>query len=234
MLSPASEAQRGVQRAVRLNSLTLVFLLLFAITLVGQLLAGRASYNAAREAHHQPAVSIVQYAQSADFATDVMENWQSEFLQFTFYILLTVWLIQVGSSESRDPSAMGTDDRKERVGPHASADSPRAARAGGRRARVYGHSLVIAMGASFVLSWVAEAIAGRTAFNQEQADHGERMVSLAGYVASADFWDRSLQNWQSEFLAVATMSIFAVFLRSRGSPESKRVGAAHHETTSDD
>ena len=109
-------------------------------------------------------------------------------------------------------------------------DSPAWARAGGWRLWVYSNSLLLTMGTIFLLSWLAQALAGQVVYNEEQALHGDQAVSLAEYVASADFWNRTLQNWQSEFLAVASMIVFSIYLRQRGSPESKPVGSAHDAT----
>jgi hypothetical protein len=162
---------------------------------------------------------------------DVMENWQSEYLQFTLYIFATVWLVQKGSSESKELGKEGTEtDREQRVGRYARADSPAWAGAGGWRTAVFSRSLGLVMGALFLLTWAASAVAGWVAFNGEQLGRRQDPVSFAGYLTEADFWNRSFQNWQSEMLAVGSMAIFAVYLRQRGSPESKPVGVAHVAT----
>ena len=221
----------GVRRFVRGNSLSIVFLAMFVAALAGQAVAGWHLYNADQREHGEPGVSLPRYLTSSRFAVETTENWQSEFLQFTLYVVATVWLVQRGSSESKPPgSEGGGSDEEERLGAHASADSPRWARAGGLRTAIYGNSLVLAFGALFLASWAAQSVTGWRDFNEEQVAHGEGPVSWGRYLAEADFWDRSLQNWQSEFLAVGTMAIFAVFLRQRGSPESKRVGAPHDAT----
>jgi hypothetical protein len=215
-------------RFARDNSLSLVFLGIFLAALAGQAAAGWSQYNDEQRSHDEPTVSLGHYLTSSRFAVETTENWQSEFLQFTLYILATVWLIQRGSSESKEPgSEGGGSDEEERLGDHAGADSPAWARAGGLRTAVYSNSLVLVFGTLFLASWAAQSISGWRDFNEEQAEHGEAAVSWARYVTEPDFWDRTLQNWQSEFLAVGTMAIFAVFLRQRGSPESKPVGAPH-------
>jgi len=160
-----------------------------------------------------------------------MENWQSEYLQFTLFIGLTVWLIQRGSTESKEPGKEGIEDEEEqKLGTHADADSPLWARVGGIRTFVYSNSLLLLMTTIWVLSWLGQSITGVVDFNQQQQAHGEAAISWAEYLTRADFWERTLQNWQSEFLAVGSMAIFAVYLRQRGSPESKPVGAAHRAT----
>ena len=168
------------------------------------------------------------------FAVDVAENWQSEYLQFFMYIVATTWLIQVGSSESKKPDDVGTQsDQAQQVGAFAGKGSPRWAKAGGWRTAVYGRSLASVMLFFFLGSLLAQSVAGRAAYNHDQLAQFEEPVSWTGYVASADFWNRTFQNWQSEFLAVASMSIFAIYLRQRGSPESKIVGAPHSATADD-
>lgn len=157
------------------------------------------------------------------------ENWQSEFLQFFLFILATIWLIQRGSPESKKPGDEGIGaDAEQLVGTHARADSPRWAKARGVRRWIYSNSLLLVMGAIFLLSWLAQSLAGVTVANQENAQHGVPAETWGDYVVSADFWNRTLQNWQSEFLAVGAMVAFSIYLRQRGSSESKPVGVPHH------
>ncbi|MDT4919076.1 MAG: hypothetical protein QOH89_3776 [Pseudonocardiales bacterium] len=216
---------------IKANGLTLFFLGLLVLSLVGQSFAGLADFNHQQLADGGNQISWLRYITSAAFSVDVAENWQSEFMQFSFYIVATVWLIQVGSSESKQPDEVGVEsDRKQKVGRYADPNSPRPARAGGLRAYLYGRSLGLVMGVLFIGSWTAQSIAGRAAYNHDQLSQYENPVSWGGYVTSADFWNRTLQNWQSEFLAVACMAAFAIYLRYRGSPESKVVGAPHDAT----
>jgi hypothetical protein len=176
-------------------------------------------------------ISLLAYLGTSDFGVDVAENWQSEYLQFLLYIFLTGWLVQRGSPESKTPDEVGREsDQEQQVGAYAGPESPRWARAEGWRLAVYSRSLGLVMGAIFLASWAAQSIAGQSAYNEEQLRQLEEPVSWAGYVASADFWNRTTQNWQSEFLAVASMVVLSVYLRQRGSPESKPVGAAHEAT----
>ena len=213
------------------NGLTLFFLTILLLALVGQSIAGLAEFNSQQLASGLQTLSYGQYLVSSDFSVDVAENWQSEFLQFSLYLLATVWLVQRGSSESKELDKVGLEsDEDQRVGEHAQPDSPAWAGAGGFRQVLYSRSLGITMGTIFVLSWLAQSIAGRAAFNGQQLRQRQDPVTWFGYISSADFWSRTLQNWQSEFLAVAAMAIFAVYLRQRGSPESKPVGAPHDTT----
>lgn len=219
------------RRFLRDNGLSLVCGGLFLVTLVLQSVAGWHEYNAEQAAHDASGVSWAAYVTSSHFGVAVLENWQSEYFQFTLFIVLTVWLLQRGSPESKEIGTAGTEsDRDQRVGRHARADSPRPARSGGVRTRVFSNSLVLVMAGIWLASWIGQSITGVVVFNDEQTEHGEATVSWADYLTSADFWERTLQNWQSELLAVGSMAIFAVYLRQRGSPESKPVGASHAAT----
>ena len=217
-----------MRRFLREHSLTLVFGGLFLAALVGQFFAGHADYNERQAALGQPVMSLGAYLFSADFLVDVVENWQSEYLQFFRYVTATVWLIQRGSPESKPADKAGLDtDENQQLGRHTSPDSPKWARAGGWRTTFYSNSLGLVMLVLFLFSWSMQWIAGWYANN---SDPLAEKLSLGGYFLSSDFWNRSLQNWQSEFLAIASMAILSVYLRQRGSPESKPVGASHSVT----
>ena len=221
-------------RYVRDNGLTLAFLVLLLLALVGQAVSGVAEFNHQQTVDGAQQVSVWQYVTSSSFAVDVAENWQSEYLQFALYILATIWLVQRGSSESKRLEDVGTQsDKDQKVGRYATPSSPAWARAGGWRAALYGRSLGTVMAIFFLLSLTAQSIAGQAAYNVDLLHQHQDPVSWVGYATSADFWNRTLQNWQSEFLAVASMAAFAIYLRQRGSPESKLVGAAHEATAQD-
>ncbi|MFS0894197.1 DUF6766 family protein [Microbacterium sp. 179-I 3D3 NHS] len=220
-----------MRRRIRDNGLSLFFLALFVLALAGQSVAGFIRNNSELTDHGRPPVDFGTFISSSDFLVDVAENWQSEFLQFFLFIAATIWFIQRGSPESKKPGDEGPgSDEDQLLGRHARPDSPAWARAGGWRTVLYGNSLLIVMGAIFVLSWLAQSLTGLVVMNEENAMHGAPPVTWLGYVASADFWDRTLQNWQSEFLAVGTMVAFAIYLRQRGSAESKPVGTPHHQS----
>ena len=215
--------------AVRRHSLSLFFGLIFVVALFGQSIAGLVAYNEDQLAHGQATVDYLHFITSSAFVVDVAENWQSEFLQFFLFILATVWFVQQGSPESKKLGDEGLgSDEDQLVGEYARPDSPRWARARGVRLWLYSNSLLLVMGVIFVLSWSAQAVAGTVVYNAEQAEHGQPAVTVIGYVLSADFWNRTLQNWQSEFLAVGCMVAFSIYLRQRGSSESKPVGTPHH------
>jgi hypothetical protein len=216
---------------LRDNGLSLFFGAIFLATIVGQAFVGHADFNHLQAAQQNASVSLWRYVRSSDFGADVLENWQSEYLQFSLYILGTVWLLQRGSNESKelDQAGPGTDEDQQ-LGEHAHARSPRWARVGGLRTTLYSNSLLIAMGAIWVLSWLGQSITGRVAYNAQQLDQREAPVSWITYVGTSDFWNRTLQNWQSEFLAIGSMAVLSIYLRQRGSPESKPVGSAHDAT----
>ncbi len=219
-------------RVARDNGLSLAFLLIFMLSLLGQSFAGHAYLNEENAQHGQAAVGYWQFVTSSDFLVDVAENWQSEFLQFFLFILATIWLIQRGSPESKKPGDEGLgSDEDQMVGEHARPDSPSWARVRGIRLWIYSNSLLIVMGTIFLLSWFAQSLAGHIVANEQNAQHGMPPETWLDYVASAEFWNRTLQNWQSEFLAVGAMVAFSIYLRQRGSSESKPVGTPHHTSS---
>ncbi|MEV5973400.1 DUF6766 family protein [Streptomyces sp. NPDC051921] len=227
-MTDSRETRRGFWRE---NSLTLAFGIAFLVVLACQAVAGHAEFNEQMTVEGLQPLGFGEYLTSSDFAVDVSENWQSEFLQFFLYIFGTVHLVQRGSPESKKVHKAGSESEQEqRMGDHARADSPRWAGTKDWRQTLYARSLGTVMGTLFVLSWLAQSIAGTAAYNDRQLRQLEDPVSWAGYVATPDFWNRTLQNWQSELLAVAAMVVLSIYLRQRGSPESKPVGAAHTTT----
>jgi hypothetical protein len=218
-------------RLVRENSLSLFFLALLLASVLGQSFAGQHDYNAEQVEHGAQAVSWSSYAVSSAFWSAVMENWQSEFLQFSFFIAATIWLVQKGSAESKKLEDRGLQsDQEQKVGGYAPEDATRWAKVRGWRTGIYSHSLLIVMTAIFFLTWTAQSITSWNVFNEDQRQHGEAAIGWSTYLRNPDFWEQTLQNWQSEFLAVGTMAVFTIYLRQRGSPESKPVGAPHSET----
>jgi Domain of unknown function (DUF6766) len=220
-----------MRRFLRESSLSLVFGALFVLALVGQAFAGWKQFNAEQTAGGFGRLGLLDYLTSADWAVDVAENWQSEYLQFTLFILLTVWLVQKGSPESKELGKAGRESlQDQKLGSYAKAGSPAWAKAGGWRTSLYSNSLVVVMAAIFFASWLIQSIAGEAAFNETRLQQLQAPISWSQYVVNPDFWARTLQNWQSEFLAVGTMVVYSIYLRQRGSPESKPVGAPHEST----
>ncbi|WP_314504992.1 DUF6766 family protein [uncultured Microbacterium sp.] len=218
-------------RSVRNNALSILFLVLFTVALMGQSIAGFLENNEELTQHAQAPIGFLEFITSSEFVVDVAENWQSEFLQFFLFIAATIWLVQRGSPESKKPGDEGPgDDRDQKVGRYAEPDSPEWARRGGLPQVLFANSLLLVMGSIFLLSWLAQSLAGVVVYNSENAEHGQAAVAWLEYLSTPDFWNRTLQNWQSEFLAVGTMIAFSIFLRQRGSSESKPVGAPHYQS----
>ena len=216
----------------RQHGLSIAFGAIFALALIGQSIAGLAVFNEEQQSHGLSPIGWGQFVTSSDFVVDVAENWQSEYLQFFLFIFVTIWLVQKGSPESKKPGDEGVgSDAEQLVGEHARPDSPPAAKASGWRQALFSNSLLITMGVIFLLSWLAQSLAGVVVYNSELLEHDQPSIVWAEYVVSADFWNRTLQNWQSEFLAVGSMIALSIFLRQRGSPESKPVGAPHSESS---
>jgi hypothetical protein len=224
-------------RFVRNTSLSLFFLTIFVVSVVGQAVVGHDLYNDeevehARLTHDQPhELTLARYVLTSRFGQSLMENWQSEYLQFSLFILATIYLLQRGSTESKELDNAGREsDEQQLVGEHARPASPASAKAGGLRRWIFSHSLLITMGLIFCLAWFAQSVTGWSAFNADQLEHKGHTLSWLGYATSSSFWFDTLQNWQSEFLAVGSMAVFSIYLRERGSPESKPVGAPHATT----
>jgi hypothetical protein len=217
-------------RIFRNNGLSIVLAGLFLIVLLGQALAGQRDHNNDRKHHAEPPIGFVAYLGSGHFLEAVFENWESEFLQMGCYVLLTVFLRQKGSAESKkldELEEVDRDPRERAMDPAA----PAAVRRGGWILKVYEHSLSLAFLGLFAVSFVLHGICGLEEHNSDLREHGESEVSLGAYMSSSRFWFESFQNWQSEFLAVGAIVVLSIFLRKRGSPESKPVAAPHSATS---
>lgn len=219
-----------MKRFFRNNGLSLVLLGLFFTLLVGQFFVGQRHYNNEQQEHGQPTVTTYEYITSNHFLEATMENWESEFLQMFFFIVLTVFLCQKGSAESKDPDTKEDVDRDPRRS-RSKKEAPWPVRKGGWLLTIYEHSLSLTFLLLFLGSFYFHAVGGAGEYNDDQREHGsaERVTTL-GYMATSQFWFESLQNWQSEFLAVGSMVLLTVVLRERGSKESKPVDTPHHET----
>jgi hypothetical protein len=214
---------------LRDHGLSLVLVGLFAVTLAGQALTGWIEHNVTERDHLRPGVSFAGYLGTGHFWEATGENWESGFLQMAAFVLLTTFLYQKGSAESKRPGVVeevDLDPRRYRTEP----DVPGPVRRGGWQLRLYEHSLGLTFVALFLVSVGIHAIGGLHEYNSEQTEHGHPAVTLGTYLWSARFWFESFQNWQSEFLSLAAMVIATIFLRQRGSPESKPVHAPHGDT----
>ena len=216
-------------RVLRHHSLTLTMLILFVLSLLGQSLTGWQTYNDDQKEHQETTIGLGAYLRTGHFVEAVFENWESEFLQMGSYVLLTVFLFQRGSSESKDPDNEESVDEDPRTAKDR-VDAPWPVRHGGLPLRVYEHSLSLALFALFIASFALHAAGGAREYSQDQLAHGGQAVSTLTYLTTSQFWFESFQNWQSEFLSVVTLVVLSIFLRQRGSPESKPVAAAHAET----
>jgi hypothetical protein len=215
---------------LRNNGLTLVLMSLFLISLGGQILTGHRTYNQDQESHGQPTTTLGSYLLSGHFWEAFTENTESEFLQMGMFVILTVFLFQRGSPESKDPDEPNEPvDADPNLSRHYK-DAPAPVRRGGFALWLYSHSLSLAFFALFLLSFIIHAISGVRRYNQEQLEHGQEAISALAYMGTSQFWFESFQNWQSEFLSLAAMVYLAVFLRERGSAESKPVASGHHDS----
>jgi len=214
----------------RNNNLSIVLVILFAVSLSGHALAGWMAHNAEERLHGGAAIPLATFLTSSEFGETVFENWESEFLQMAFYVILTVFLYQKGSAESKKHD--GTDTVEEDPAAHRNEpDVPGPVRAGGWRLSVYKSSLSLALVALFLASFFGHAAAGARRYEEEQRQHGSTArVTLSSYLRTPQFWYESFQNWQSEFLAVLAIVVLSIRLRQWGSPESKPVHAPHSET----
>jgi hypothetical protein len=210
------------------NGLSVTMFALFAVFLAGQAAAGHREYNAENRAHHQPAVSLGTYLHSPHFFEAIFENWESEFLQMGSFVLFTVWLRQAGSPESKKLEGREDTDADPRRSRRRGRPGP--VRRGGLILKLYENSLTIVLFLLFVGSFAGHAVGGAGAYNEEQRAHHEPTVSVIGYVQTSRFWFESFQNWQSEYLSVGALAVLSIYLRQRGSSESKPVAAPHSET----
>lgn len=212
------------------NGLTLALLALFAISLVGQAVSGLASENAELAMHGGATLTLPAYLTSGAFLSSLFENWESEFLQMWAFVMLTAYLFQRGSPESKDPDSPAPQDRDPALDA-GKTQAPLPVRLGRVPRAIYSHSLGLALFLLFVVSFVLHLInSARLAADDAQL-HGEATKGgLLAHMGEPEFWFESFQNWQSEFLSTAVLIVLAIFLRERGSPESKPVSAPHAVT----
>jgi hypothetical protein len=219
-----------MKRFLRNNGLSLVLFGVFFLALfLGQMLTGQREYNNEREEHGQAEIPLTEYLRSAHFMEATMENWESEFLQMAGFVILSAMLYQKGSAESKDPDKEEETDEDPRTKQN-DPNAPWPVRKGGWILTLYSNSLFLAFMLLFAISFVLHATSGLREYNEDQLLHGESPATLGEFLFSARFWFQSFQNWQSEFLAIGCMVLFSIWLRQKGSPESKRVAAPHSET----
>jgi len=211
------------------NSLSLALTALFLFCITGQAITGWHEYNDELVEHGWSALNFSSYLSSGHFVQVTFENWESEFLQMAMYVVLTIFLRQQGSSESKPLSGRAEVDRK----PDSKRrNAPWPVKKGGIYLKIYQHSLSIAFALLFIVSFLLHAYGSLESFNTEQMMKGKETLSIQVFMTKSRFWFESFQNWQSEFVAVISIVVLSIFLRQKGSPESKPVDAAHSETGS--
>nr|WP_255695756.1 DUF6766 family protein [Shinella sp. NM-101] len=224
-------AQEQSVKWLKDNSLTIVLSVATLATLAGMLFTGLSVHNEDLARHHLPALALSSYLVSGHFLSAVFENWESEFLQMSAYVVLTAFLFQRGSAESRDPDEKTQEDEDPARHAH-DPDAPLPVRHGGVPRTLYSYSLGIVLFALFLVSFALHLQNSAAAEAAEAALHGQAAPGIRQHLASAQFWFESFQNWQSEFLSTAVIVVLSIFLRFRGSPESKPVAAPHSQTGS--
>jgi len=211
------------------NGLTLVLIVLFLLSFSGQVFTGLNEYNDEREENGKPGVQFFEYLSTGHFLQTTFENWESEFLQMSMYVLLTVWLRQLGSSESKDLEEKEEVDRE--PDPNKK-DAPWPVRKGGIFLKFYKNSLSLAFIVLFLVSYFLHAVGSLKNYNEEQLLKGKQALDMIEFMKESRFWFESFQNWQSEFVAVISIVVLSIYLRQRGSPESKPVDASFEDTGS--
>jgi hypothetical protein len=221
------EPARGLRRVLYENALSIVLVFAFLALWWAQTFTGWKTFNQDQQAHGRSAIGYLKYFTTGHFLEATAENWESEFLQMAAFVWLTVFLRQKGS-----PEAKGADDQPDEVDREPDPNRPGApwpVRRGGIWLALYSHSLTWAFLILFLISFFLHAAGGAREYSQEQLEHGQAGVTMLQFMGTSEFWFQSMQNWQSEFLAIAAMVILSIWLRQKGSPESKPVDAAHDD-----
>jgi len=211
----------------RNNSLSIVFFLFFLLSIVGQSITGLKEYNEEMKEEGGQEVTMSQYFSSGHFIEATFENWESEFLQMALYVVLTMFLFQKGSSESKDPDK---DEEVDQEPNPKRKNAPWPVKKGGLILTLYKHSLSIALFLLFFVSFFAHLYGSLKDYNEHQLLKGLPTETASQFIGDSKFWFESFQNWQSEFLSVFAIVILSIFLREKGSPQSKPVDAPHSET----
>jgi hypothetical protein len=208
------------------NSLSLVFLVLMIFSLCGQVYTGWGEHNDFLKEYKAPPQSLGEYLLSGHFIQATFENWESEFFQMGLFVVLTIFLRQQGSSESKACDEE-TFDHSQLI---PKKDSPRAVKKGGMALALYKHSLSIALFLLFIASFILHWYGSWLDFNEKQILESKAEVPFISYIDHKKLWFESFQNWQSEFLSIFAIIFLSIYLRQFGSSQSKPVNAAHSET----
>ena len=218
-----------MRRFLRDNGLTLVLLACFLVFWIGQAVAGWLVFNEEQALHGAAAIGFAAYLRTPHFLEATAENWESEFLQMSAYVALTAYLFQRGSAESKNPDKKEDVDEEPAEG-RAPADAPWPVRTGGWVRALYRYSLSLAFALLFLISFAIHAASGLRLDNMQRIEHGQPPQSAIEFLSGSQFWFEAMQNWQSEFLAVLSIVVLSIFLRHKGSPESKPVAMPNRET----
>lgn len=231
---PARRAGKSVAASprswLRDNGLTVALLALFTVSQVGHVWAGWLSENQFLAEHGHAPQRVLAYVTSGAFLSSLFENWESEFLQMWVFVMLTAYLFQRGSPESKDPEATAAEQDREPALDRRKRSAPWPVRRGGLPMQLYSHSLGWALLALFAFSFGMHWVNSTRDAAAEAVLHGEAPGGMMAQIADPTFWFESFQNWQSEFLSTAVLIVLAIWLREKGSPESKPVGDPHVKT----
>ncbi|MBQ0822456.1 hypothetical protein HPT29_006095 [Microvirga terrae] len=218
-----------MRRFLRDNGLTVTLLVLFVLSLIGQALTGWRAHGEELRLHNMPAIGFGSYLSSGHFISAVFENWESEFLQMAAYVLLTIFLFQKGASESKKPDEVNPEDESPSAH-RGDPDAPWPVHRGGLLLKLYSHSLSIALVTLFLASFWLHLAGSTRRINEEAILHNQPTQTVVETLGDPQFWYESFQNWQSEFLSIGVLLLLGIYLRERGSPESKPVSAPHAMT----
>jgi quinol-cytochrome oxidoreductase complex cytochrome b subunit len=207
-------------KRIKDNGLSIVFFLLFIISIVGQTIAGFKEHNEALQEKGAGEIQMIAYLSSGHFIQSTFENWESEFLQMGLFVYLTMFLYQKGSSESKDPDK---DEEVDREPDATKKDAPWPVKKGGIILAIYKNSLTIALMLFFLLSFSLHWYGSMKDYNEEQLLEGKPTETAFQYFTNSRLWFESFQNWQSEFLSVFAIIVLTIFLRQKGSAQSKPV-----------
>lgn len=209
------------------NALSITFLLLTVVSLAGQIYTGWHEHNDFLASYGRPAINLSTYLASGHFLQATFENWESEFFQMALFVILTIYMKQEGSSESR-PMEDPPGDKDGECKPLK--DSPWAVKKGGVALMIYKHSLSISLIVLFLLSFGLHWYGSFIDYNEQQFLENKPQTTAMAYLAHSKFWFESFQNWQSEFLSIFAIIFLSIYLRQAGSSQSKKVNAPHDET----
>ncbi len=215
-----------MKKILKYNGLSVAMLLLFILTLIAQIITGFKSHNDEIKNQHGKPFTLKEYLISGHFIEATFENWESEFLQMGLFVVLSIFLYQKGSSESNDPDKKEQTDNE----PEVKDGAPGPVRKGGLILAVYKHSLSITYFLLFLMSFFLHFYGSLLNYNDNQILMGLPVTKAKDYIEKSQFWFESFENWQSEFLSIFSMVVLTIFLRQKGSPQSKPVDAPHSKT----